>query len=311
MTTAFIGQPISRVDGRQKVTGRATYAAEYDVPGVVHGAIVRSTVAKGRIANIDSTAAERAPGVIAVVTHRNAPRLAYRPHRAFVDPDTGERLHVLQDDQVSHQGQPIALVIADTLEHAVHATTLVRMTYASETGATDIERVEPVSPARERPDQPEQRPSETRRGDPDRALGSADIKVDQTYVIPRENQPDRDARHHCRLGWRSPDALGQDAVGVQRGRRDRGRIRHSVGEPAGHLAFCGRRVRFRPAHVAACDTGGARRARSGATSQGDAVAAPSAAHATDGRSADVIESRRIRTPKSSRHSAESGGSLHR
>src|SRR6266496_2587689 len=83
MTTAFIGQPISRVDGRQKVTGRATYAAEFDVPGVLHGAIVRSTVAKGRIANIDSTAAERAPGIIAVVTHRNAPRLAYRPHRGF------------------------------------------------------------------------------------------------------------------------------------------------------------------------------------------------------------------------------------
>jgi xanthine dehydrogenase YagR molybdenum-binding subunit len=186
MTTAFIGQPISRVDGRQKVTGRATYAAEFDVPGVLHGAIVRSTVAKGRIANIDSTAAERAPGVIAVVTHRNAPRLAYRPHRGFVDPDTGERLHMLQDDQVSHQGQPIALVIANTLEHAVHATTLVRISYAPETGATDIERVEPVSPARQ-PDHPEQRPSETRRGDPDRAVGSADIKVEQTYVIPREN----------------------------------------------------------------------------------------------------------------------------
>ena len=116
MTTAFIGQPISRVDGRQKVTGGATYAAEFDVPGVAHGAIVRSTVAKGRIASIDSAAAERAPGVVAVLTHRNAPRLAYRPHKAGPDPAVGERLHVLQDDVVSHQGQPIALVIADTLE---------------------------------------------------------------------------------------------------------------------------------------------------------------------------------------------------
>ena len=70
MTTAYIGQPISRVDGRQKVTGRATYAAEFDVPGHAHGAIVRSGVAKGRIASIDITVAERAPGVIAVVTHR-------------------------------------------------------------------------------------------------------------------------------------------------------------------------------------------------------------------------------------------------
>src|SRR5215211_7846152 len=71
MTTAVIGQPVSRVDGRRKVTGRATYAAEFNVPGAAHGAIVRSTLANGRIASIDSAAAERAPGVIVVLTHRN------------------------------------------------------------------------------------------------------------------------------------------------------------------------------------------------------------------------------------------------
>src|SRR3954465_9700242 len=108
--SAFIGQPVSRVDGHRKVTGGATYAAEFDVPGQAHAAIVRSTVANGRIASIDSTAAERAPGVVAALTHRTAPGLAYRPHKAGVDPDVGERLHVLQDDRVSLQGQPIALV---------------------------------------------------------------------------------------------------------------------------------------------------------------------------------------------------------
>ena len=106
MTIAFIGQPVSRVDGRQKVTGAATYAAEFDQPGQAHGIIVRSTVANGRVAAIDSAAAERAPGVVAVLTYRNAPRLAYRPHKGAVDPAVGERLHVLQDDRVSHQGQP-------------------------------------------------------------------------------------------------------------------------------------------------------------------------------------------------------------
>ena len=166
---------------------RATYAAEFDVPNLAHGAIVRSTVAKGRIASIDSAAAERAPGVVAVLTHRNAPRLAYRPHKAIVDPDVGERLHVLQDDRVSHQGQPIALVIADTLEQATHAATLLRVTYAAETGTTDISRVEPVLPTQEQTDQGERRPSETRRGDPEEALATAEVKVDQTYVIPREN----------------------------------------------------------------------------------------------------------------------------
>jgi xanthine dehydrogenase YagR molybdenum-binding subunit len=187
MTTALIGQPVSRVDGRQKVTGGATYAAEFDQPGQAHGAIVRSTVANGRIASIDSAAAERAPGVIAVLTHRNAPRLAYRPHKGVVDPEVGERLHVLQDDRVSHQGQPIALLIAETLEQANHAATLVRVTYAPEAATTDISRAEPVRPTREQPDQPERRPSEARRGDPEGALAAAEVKVEQTYVIPREN----------------------------------------------------------------------------------------------------------------------------
>src|SRR3712207_1304102 len=175
MTTTFTGQPVSRVDGRQKVTGGATYAAEFDQPGQAHGVIVRSTVANGRIASVDSAVAERAPGVIAVLTHRNAPRLAYREHRGAVDPEVGERLHVLQDDRVSHQGQPIALVIAETLEQANFAATLVRVTYAPETGTTDIARVQPVLPTQQKTDQGERRPPETRRGDPEGALASAEI----------------------------------------------------------------------------------------------------------------------------------------
>src|SRR5438128_10745890 len=178
MTTAFIGQPISRVDGRQKVTGRATYAAEFDQPGQAHGMIVRSTVANGRIASIDSAAAERAPGVLSVLTHLNAPRLAYRHHRGVVDPDVGERLHLLQDDRVSHQGQPIALVIAETLEQATHATTLVRVTYASEVGTTDVTRVELVPLTQQKSDQGATKPSETRRGDPEAALGAAEVRID-------------------------------------------------------------------------------------------------------------------------------------
>jgi xanthine dehydrogenase YagR molybdenum-binding subunit len=187
MTTAFIGQPVSRVDGRQKVTGAATYAAEFDQPGQAYGVIVRSTVANGRIASMDSTAAQRASGVLAVLTHRNAPRLAYRPHKGLPDPATGERLHVLQDDRVNHQGQPIALVIAETLEQANHAATLVRVTYADEAGITDISRVVPIEPTQQKTDQGETRPPQTRRGDPERALTTAEVKVEHTYVIPREN----------------------------------------------------------------------------------------------------------------------------
>jgi xanthine dehydrogenase YagR molybdenum-binding subunit len=187
MTTAVVGQPVSRVDGRQKVTGTARYAAEFDQPGQAYGVIVGSTVASGRIADIDGGLAERAPGVAAVLTHRNAPKLPYRPHKGAVDPEVGERLHVLQDDRVSHQGQPIALVIADTLEQAMHAATLIRITYAPDAAVTDIDRVQPIPPTQQKTDQGEGQSPDTRRGDPEGALLSAEVKVDQTYVIPREN----------------------------------------------------------------------------------------------------------------------------
>ena len=187
MTTAVIGKPTSRLDGRKKVTGGATYAAEFDVPGQAHAAIVRSTIARGRIASIDAESTQRAPGVIVVLTHRNAPRLAYREHHAPVDPTVGERLHVLQDDRIVQQGQPIALVVAETLEQAIHAATLVRVAYAAETGMTDIGQVTAILPTQQKTDQGSTRPSETHRGDPENALEGAEVKVDRTYVIPREN----------------------------------------------------------------------------------------------------------------------------
>ena len=187
MSTAIIGQPVSRVDGRQKVTGGATYAAEFDQPNQAYAAVVRSTIANGRITSIDSATAEKAPGVIAVLTHRNAPRLPYREHKSAPDPVTGERLHVLQDDRVVQQGQPIGLVIAGTLEQATYAATLVRISYAPDTATTDITGATPVSPTQEQTDQGGTSPGETRRGDPEGALAAAVVKVDTTYVIPREN----------------------------------------------------------------------------------------------------------------------------
>jgi xanthine dehydrogenase YagR molybdenum-binding subunit len=185
--TPFIGKPVSRVDGRQKVTGGAKYAAEFEAPRLAHGAIVRSTVASGRIASIETAGAERAPGVISVLTHRNAPKLAYRPHKGVVDPEVGERLHVLQDDRVNHQGQPVALVIADTLEHATHAAALVQLRYTGETATTDVGRAKVVNPTRQQTDQAKKRPPESGRGDAEGALRAAEVKIDHTYVIPREH----------------------------------------------------------------------------------------------------------------------------
>lgn len=186
MTTA-IGKPVSRVDGRAKVTGAAPYAAEFDMPGLAYGVIVRSTIARGRIIDIDTRAAQSAPGLVTILTHTNAPRLAYREHKAMVDPRVGERLHVLQSDEISHQGQPIALVIGASLEEATHAAELLSIRYAHASAATDVERAQPVPPTEQRSDQGNTRPPLYRRGEPERALTSAVVKVEHTYVIPREN----------------------------------------------------------------------------------------------------------------------------
>ena len=189
MTTAHVGHATSRVDGRLKVTGAADYAADHDPPGVAHATVVRSTVASGRIVEIDDSAAAGAPGVITVLTHHTAPRphARARAHSAQVDPTVTHRLRPLQDDRVRYQGQPIALVVAETLEAAVHAATLLRVTYAAGVATTDITRAQPVLPTPKQTDKGERQPAVSQRGDPEGALAAAPIRVEQTYVIPREN----------------------------------------------------------------------------------------------------------------------------
>ena len=183
-----IGQPVSRVDGRVKVTGGARYAAEFDAgPELAYGVVVQSTVARGRVARIDPTAAETAPGVLAVLTHSSAPKLAYRPHKAAVDPAGGERHHVLQDDRVHHQGQPIALVVAETFEQATHGASLLHPTYHEEPAVTAFDRAAMWAVTPGSGDEDDGKPGETRRGDVDGGLATAAVRVEAEYVIPREN----------------------------------------------------------------------------------------------------------------------------
>jgi xanthine dehydrogenase YagR molybdenum-binding subunit len=135
------GEPLSRVDGIAKVTGAATYAAEFARPDLAHGVIIQSTIAKGRITEIDSSAAERAPGVLAVITHRNAPELPYQKQHPTppVDPEVGVQLPMLHDALIRHNGQHIGVVIAETFEQATYAADLVRVAYAEEPAATSVE----------------------------------------------------------------------------------------------------------------------------------------------------------------------------
>ncbi|MFL5450955.1 MAG: xanthine dehydrogenase family protein molybdopterin-binding subunit [Myxococcales bacterium] len=123
MTTRNVGQPFVRRDGRAKVTGAAHYAYETSVPGAAYGVLVTSAIAKGRIVEIDTGAAEREPGIVAVITPRNALRLPGDPH--LEGPD--RVVHALQDDEIRYSNQPIAVAVADTFERAVHAAMLVRV----------------------------------------------------------------------------------------------------------------------------------------------------------------------------------------
>lgn len=185
--SAVVGQPVSRIDGRAKVTGTAKYAAEFELRGMAHAALVLSTIPYGRITDIDTTAAESVPGVQAVIIHRNAPHLPYHPFNQppQVDPKSGEQLRVFQHDRVLFSGQPVAVVVADTREQAETAAALVKVHYAIEAAPTrfDASRGRPPSEATAKAG----RPGETERGDADRALASAAVKVDATYSHAREH----------------------------------------------------------------------------------------------------------------------------
>jgi xanthine dehydrogenase YagR molybdenum-binding subunit len=177
----FVGCPVSRVDGAAKVTGAARYAAELDLPGLAHAALVASTVPKGRIAAIDSAAAETAEGVLAVITHLNAPRLPYRPFESEMNP-AGRALRVFQGPEVVFNGQPIGVVVAETLEQARHAASLIGVTYETAAAATVFDRRRGHPPSDDAGES-----AGTQRGAAVRALARAPVKVDGTYVHAREH----------------------------------------------------------------------------------------------------------------------------
>jgi xanthine dehydrogenase YagR molybdenum-binding subunit len=136
MTSAsVIGRPLDRIDGRAKVTGAARYAAEIPVPRLCHAVIVGATTGRGRLRIIDTVAAERADGVLAVFTHRNLPKVAAIPPllpSLFGQAAPGQTFFPMQDETIHYFGQPVAVVVADTFERAQYAATLVDTAYDAE-----------------------------------------------------------------------------------------------------------------------------------------------------------------------------------
>jgi xanthine dehydrogenase YagR molybdenum-binding subunit len=186
----YIGTPTSRVDGIAKVTGAAKYAAEYNVENLLHGSIVGATIAKGRITRMDTSAALRIAGVVAVLTHANRPAMAddVEAWKDEVAPD-GTPFRPLYDDRILFNGQPIALVVAETSEIARDAASLVRVEYAPEPHETDVFRVRDKAVPPKAPTNPMEAmfaPPKT-RGEPDRALAAAAVRHEAEYVAPIEH----------------------------------------------------------------------------------------------------------------------------
>ncbi|AKD57034.1 xanthine dehydrogenase family protein molybdopterin-binding subunit [Spirosoma radiotolerans] len=166
------GTPVSRIDGILKVTGKADYSTDHPVKNVAYAVLFKSTIAAGSIQAIDVAEAEKAPGVLAVITHLNAPKLNVKG---------GLRGGaMLQSPTIEFYGQHIGLVVAETFEQARHASHLVKVTYAKTTPNVDFEKLASQAvPAKD--------PKEEKRGDTQAALGSAAIKVEEVYATPIEH----------------------------------------------------------------------------------------------------------------------------
>lgn len=182
-----IGQPFSRVDGRLKTTGKATFAAEYKIDGVTHGALVFSRIARGKIKGIDTRAAETAPGVIAVLTHENAPKMKKTAVFGSGSEEAGaasSSILYLNTDQIYFYGQPIAVVVAETLEQAQHAATLVLVDCEEKEAKLSLQAEKPNAVL---PSNILGEPADLKQGDAEKALAGARHKVDNIYATPPYN----------------------------------------------------------------------------------------------------------------------------
>ncbi len=171
-----VGQPLDRVDGRAKVTGAAVYTANRTLPGLAHGVIVPSAIAHGHVVAIDSREAERVTGVLLVLTHANAGRL---PGGVGRDRDGNHAILALQDRVIRYANQPIAVVVAETLEQAREGAGRLIIRYAEKAPVTGLERAGARSL---RPKEVSEEEPDTSRGNVRAALANADTWIEETYT---------------------------------------------------------------------------------------------------------------------------------
>ncbi len=172
----IIGAVVPRIDGPLKTTGTARYAVDHNFPGLVHAVAVQSTVGSGSIRTLDTAAAEKMPGVLLVLHHGNM-KGAYRlfPHQD--DATISEARPPFEDEKIYYWGQFVALVVAETLEQAGAAASAVRVEYDAQAPDVRTDLSAGFTGTRQ---------SSWKRGDPDQALTTAPVVVDETYATPVE-----------------------------------------------------------------------------------------------------------------------------
>src|SRR5947207_212378 len=204
--SANIGQPLDRVDGKLKVTGAATYAAEFVRPKLAYGVLIQSAIANGRVGKIDISAAKLAPGVVGVLTRENAPQFKPYPDDLTKKGAPGENRVPLQDDEIHYAGQHLGVVVAESFEQATHAASLVRVTYQAQPPVVNLGDQD----AQKNATLPERFISreklQVKRGDVDAALASAAARIDIVYSTPVENHNPIET-YSTTAEWEAPDRL--------------------------------------------------------------------------------------------------------
>jgi xanthine dehydrogenase YagR molybdenum-binding subunit len=175
-----IGQPLTRRDGLLKVTGAARYAADNHPAGMLYAVLAASSIARGRVTFLDVLAATGHPGVVDVMTPANRPPLAQDPDEKS-NPFTF-RLDLLQNDQVRYANQPIAVVIAETLEAATEGAVLLSPRYEAQPARVGLDAGESFAPSAVGIGNP----AKLQRGHVESALATASRRIDATYETPTQ-----------------------------------------------------------------------------------------------------------------------------
>ena len=186
-----------RYDGPAKITGQAKYSYEFSKPGVVYGYMMTSTIPSGSISAMDTSAAAKLPGVLTILTPFNAPKLPVpKPN-----PPASRHVNVLQDADVYYSNQPIGVVVAETLEQARYAASLVKVSYAPTPAKMNFEkRLSDARPPKKGKDY-----YDKTRGDINKAVADAAVKVDVTYTTPIQHHNPMEP--HATLAWWEGDKL--------------------------------------------------------------------------------------------------------